>query len=394
MPDIGVNSLREVEGTKEEFVQRLFDHRIYQENLRRYNAHHTFVGEMGRDISADPVLDAKATASLINRLTVLDPEARKQRSLNLSTTIVSGIESKKESKFITNKSEKLAEKSRHKALSEIFDVLLMSVEFEKARVEQQQQQQPDSVEVPAEGAEPSMDQSRKPDSCSDVNTRKTDSSIDGMVMTDVTSSPTIAISQPINSSGMVNSTLTGIVRNEKEANDGDGSVRSRSSRSVTPSSRRNYIGSKRADVLSRSPQPKSSEGRSANEITSNPDASLDLQLVRPYLLENRHLADTIASVLQQAYGLGFDSITRAQFLAISDDAIDRGLTIPINFILSSVSHNTRREAPENSETIASNECTSTPTQLPAKKVNEKLIRNRYKLRTAGLQSIEDSLHEC
>jgi len=66
-PDIGVNAFHPVEGNKEEFFTRLYDHRHKQAAIASVNAHKAFVREMGRDVHEDPFLDAKATETLIKR---------------------------------------------------------------------------------------------------------------------------------------------------------------------------------------------------------------------------------------------------------------------------------------------------------------------------------------
>lgn len=66
-PDIGVNSLKEVETDKSKFFQRLFDYRHYQTDLSRMVEYNTKVREMGRDVRADPVLPPKAAQQLIHR---------------------------------------------------------------------------------------------------------------------------------------------------------------------------------------------------------------------------------------------------------------------------------------------------------------------------------------
>jgi hypothetical protein len=164
-PDIGVNSLKEVETNKTEFFQRLFDYRHYQTDLSRLIEYNTRVREMGRDVRQDPVLDPEATERLLHRLTVADPSARKDRAAYRSAVVNSSLDTH-EAKFIENKSNSMANKARNKALSEIFDVLLMSVQYFNEHAPQQLQNQIRSLQESRQAAPPAASSSSSSSSSS------------------------------------------------------------------------------------------------------------------------------------------------------------------------------------------------------------------------------------
>lgn len=71
----------------------------------------------------------------------------------------------------------------------------------------------------------------------------------------------------------------------------------------------------------------------------------------------------------------------------------RGVSAPHRLRSDGRSGERERERALSSEERALLQCTGTP-QLAARKVTERLVRDRYKLRIEKKQTVEDSLLEC
>jgi hypothetical protein len=392
-PDIGVNAFKEVEPDKDKFFQRLFDYRHYQKDLSKAVEYNTKVLEMGRDVRADPVLNPAATQRLLERLTVADTAARKDRALYRSSVINSALDTSS-TKFINKKSHAIANKSKKNALSEIFDVLLMSVRYSRHH---------DAVEA--------MEISALADVMMASAAANNLSSTTITTVNPLVVSLNLVEGSALTVSDFSSSCQQGLESRPTPSSDPNLSASSSSvahqgpptvnissapSLSTAPAStetiNESYLSRKGASKL-RDGIFKAKANHSTDEalLPENND-TLEIRMARPNLLSNPNITSAMITVLSIALKSGYEKLSRQEFLLLCGYAIENSFIPPLNFILSSI--NRGKQISEHSDVLAAKKCTPLPTDLPAKRRSEKLVAGRYKHRISGEQKIEDSLQDC
>lgn len=347
-----------------------------------------------------------------------DPTARKDRAV-LRTSAVHGSLDTSNTKFINKKSSDIAEKSRNAALSEIFDVLLHSVEYDKQEKSSTARQtvnnmEPSTNEVLAAPSAESIGAVGPELTLSEISgTQGTQQSVptrpesDSPVVEPTKSlrappppppppprSPPETKAEPVLAPVPLSSVVAVA---EPVVESGDPAMSKKL---------RELDAKKRGTIQGASESAKKSFSSSSSTNVAGPllpqtenasvEGVLSVRQARPDLLADAHISAAVTEILGFATSSGYEQLTRDEFVAMYAAAVERRVIVPLNFLLSTASRGRGSSKPRSahSDEQAAQVCTSAPTVLPASRKSSELVQQRYSRRQSGQQKVEDSLHDC